>query len=1128
MKQLSQLAEEERQSTGNSIYWILEIDWPDETRSYSSRALQLGEHTYQAWLLDAGALRLELARHFEQTTGVVDRVTVVLSNVAGTGEGLAALLERYDPEGLSCRIGALFQDRENQATADDIVWLQEFVIEEVSLGTLHVELRLVDVLSSKGQRRVGRRIPEHGAPGSAQERTGEIIPIIFGRVSDCPLVPYRVGARTRLQKDMVATDTMAYVESVAEFSPSGSVQIGDEMISYVAVDREAGTLGTPESPLVRQEPSYHRNNAVVREVPLGGFEFLIADHPCSAVREVKADGAPVGPEQYNVVVDQLDGQAVQKIMFPLLPTKGEYASATTVLAVTGQTFEGSWGTGPGNSAIEAFRAYDPNRLSTAAVVSREAPVLEVEFRGDISKGQSRYGELVGARVGIVYFASRRWASDNVIRLGARKGTQEKWGALVRPSSEEVASYTAEHTHGETIEHRLDDSRPLFAIQPMSDVIAFDYVEGERTLENGNAYWANAGAARDGNFGSCTQNFSGPDLVECRDPLRFRLKRQPNDDAAVRLTQVSFHLYMDSAGTASKEVEITVQLGDKYHGTTAVLVDSTARTYAYSVMVDDVTCADLVSEPTHFSVSVPDGTLVRVYEAWLEVRYTLRLEGQTQQLGQEKRGRIEKAEPIETIIPTPRYEQRLDVTNLVNSAGGWEFFAPSGESYPTIRVEFGSGFDTAKLYVLDVFWEVEYREKVRTQLAEQLSAEVEGLSENGTVLENPADVISLMIRDERFLGLGDEAVEGETFTATRAKLAERGYKFARRISSHRRVSELLVSAVHEARSRLFSEEGKFKLVFGEKQLGTGQAVFDITDMVRLNPLIEQSSVPTRTLINRLDIFFQTDYSGSEAQGRKVYQRVRRMDDVASQRKEWGIREVDFRTDWHASSSDGVILDLGGYILSQRSLKERLVEVEVPLVGIHLERSDVVTLTALRSGLSEKIGEIIGVERLAPHRLGFLVALKPQGVRCWVEDDQTFIQHVAGNSETYFVILGEMVASLDWVGNLWIAGEVREREMEERVMADSIEFNQSANRVEFGIGSNGSYTACFALTAEGDLLTLGNVIENADLTGILMSECYEATTTRFSFSLNYTHAILAYLLEGQKLHVAGEIREQVSFR
>ena len=97
MKQLSQLAEEERQSTGNSIYWILEIDWPDETRSYSSRALQLGEHTYQAWLLDAGALRLELARHFEQTTGVVDRVSVVVSNVVDAGEGLAALLERYDP-----------------------------------------------------------------------------------------------------------------------------------------------------------------------------------------------------------------------------------------------------------------------------------------------------------------------------------------------------------------------------------------------------------------------------------------------------------------------------------------------------------------------------------------------------------------------------------------------------------------------------------------------------------------------------------------------------------------------------------------------------------------------------------------------------------------------------------------------------------------------------------------------------------------------------------------------------------------------------------------------------------------------------------------------------------------------
>lgn len=1127
MKQLSQLAEEERQSTGNSIYWILEIGWPDETRSYSSRALQLGEHTYHAWLADAGALRLELARHFEQTTGVADRVTVALSNVADPDEGLEVLLERYDPEGLSCRIGALFQDRQKQATPEDIIWLQEFVIEEVVVGTLRVELRLVDLLSSKGQRRVGRRNPESPGSGSSQNRTGEIIPIIFGRVTDCPLMPYRVGAQTRLRKDLVVTDTVAYVESVAEFLPAGSVQIGEELISYVAVDQNEATLGTAESPLARQEPSYHRNSAVVREVPPGGFEFLVADHLCGAVRNVKADGAPVQPGQYSVAEEQLDGQTVQKLVFPMLPTKGEYASVGSVLAVTGETFEGCWATGAGNSAIGAFRAYDPNRLSTAATVSREAPVLEVEFRGDVSKGGSRYGDLVGARIGIVYFASRRWASENVIRLGARKGTQEKWGALVRPSSEEVASYAAEHTHRETIEQRLDDSRPLFAIQPMSDVIAFDCVEGERTLENGNAYWANAAAARDGNFSSSTQNFSGPDLVECRDPLRFRLKRQPNDDSAVRLTQVSFHLHMDSAGTASKDVEITLQLGDKYRGTTTAQVDSTARTYAYSVIVDDVTCADLVSEQTYFSVSVPNGTLVRVYEAWLELRYTLRLEGQTQALGQEKRGKIEKAEPLETIIPTPRYEQRLDVTDLVKSAGGWEFFDPSGESYPTIRVEFGSGFDTAKLYVLDVFWEVEYRETLGTQLAERVSAEVEGLTENGVLVENPADVISFMIRDERFLGLGDGAVDSETFTATRAKLAERGYGFARRISTARQIRELLVSAAHEARCRLISEQGTFKLIFGEKYLGPGQAVFEFDDAVRLNRVIEQSFMPTGMLINRLNVFFQTDYEESDAEGRMVYRRVRRMDDVASQHKQWGIREADFRTEWHATSNDEVILDLGAYILSQRSLKERLVGLEVPLVGIHLERSDVVTLTATRSGVIGKTGEIIGVERLALHRLGFLVALKPQGVICWAEDAQTFIQHVAGNSEKYFMILGKMVASLDWVGNLWIAGEVREKEMAERPMAQPIEFNQSANRLEFGIGSNGSYTACFALTAEGDLLTLGNVIENADLSGILVSECYEATTTRFSFSLDYTHALLAYLVDGQTLQVEGEIREQVSF-
>jgi hypothetical protein len=1128
MKQLSQRAEQERESTGNSIYWILEIDWPDATRSYSSRQLQLGERTYQPWLLDVGAMRLELARHFEQNTGVADHVSVRLLKAADSGEGLGELLERYDAEGLGCRIGTLFQDRQHQATLDDIIWLQEFVIEEVVLGTLHVEFRLEDLSSSKGLRKVGRRNPEQDASGSSREYTGEILPIVFGRVADCPLVPLHVGARTRLRKDLVATDTVAHVESVAEFSPQGTLQIGDELISFVAVDADARTLGTPESPLVRLQPSYHRNSAVVRQVPAGGFEFLVADHPCAAVGDLKADGAPVEPDQYNAVVGELGGAVVQKVVFPVLPTKAEYASATTVLPVTGATFEGCWATGSGNSAMEAFRAYDPNRLSTAATVSREAPALEVEFRGDLSQGQSRYGELVGARLGIVYFASQRWHSNNVIRLGVRKGALEKWDTLVRASSEEVASYAAEHTHRETIEHRVSDSRVLFAMQPLSDIISFDSVEGERTLENGNAYWANAATAHDGDFSSFTQNFSGPDLEECREPLRFKVKRKPNDDAGVRLTQVSFQVHMDSAGTAAKDVEITVQLGDKYRGTTTVPVDSTPRTYAYSVAVQDVTCADMVSEQTHFSVCVPDGTLVRVYEAWVEVHYTLQLKGQTQALGQERLGRIEKAEPLETVIPTPRYEQRLDVTELTRAAGGWAFFAPSGETYPTIRVEFGSGFDTAKLYVLDVFWEIEYREKVGTRLVEQLSAEVEGLSENGVVVENPADVISLMIRDERFLGLGETAVDSETFGAARAKLAERGYSFARRISRSHEVRELLAGAAHEARSRLFSEQGKYKLVFSEKHLSANEAVFDFSDAVRLNAVIEQTFMPTRTLINRLNVFFQTDYQESDAQGRKVYRRVRRMDDVASQRKEWGIREADFRTEWHASSSDAVILDLGGYVLSQRSLKERLVGVELPLIGIHLERSDVVTLNAARAGLSEKVGEITGVGRLAPHRLEFVVALRPQGVRCWIKDSQTFIEHVAGNSEKYFVILGEKVASLDWVGNLWIAGEVREREMQERAMAQPIEFNQDVSRLEFGVGANGLYTACFALTQEGNLITLGNVLEYADMTGIQMNYCYEGTTTRFSFSLDYATALLAYLVEDQALRMAGEIREQVSFR
>ena len=84
------------------------------------------------------------------------------------------------------------------------------------------------------------------------------------------------------------------------------------------------------------------------------------------------------------------------------------------------------------------------------------------------------------------------------------------------------------------------------------------------------------------------------------------------------------------------------------------------------------------------------------------------------------------------------------------------------------------------------------------MASTITADIQGLADGqGTLIENPADVLWWLLSDEQLAGLDEDRLDADSFEAVRAHLETAGYKFARRLTGKQTVGELIDQACREA-------------------------------------------------------------------------------------------------------------------------------------------------------------------------------------------------------------------------------------------------------------------------------------------------------------------------------------------
>jgi hypothetical protein len=421
MKTLTDIADTQRLSTGQDVFWLFEIDWPDATRGYATRGIFLVGIDYQPRILGIERQTVSKGNSIPPSRLAGENIKIRLSNIAGDTDRISLLARQTAFEGLPCRLRLFFKDPDGTAGAADSIEVFWGKIESIDCTSTEAEIQAADLPRVQSRSILGRILDGDLVSDLDPESEGAMAPWIFGLAPGAPLLPLRNGPSARLRSRMSDSDDIAFADSLEGFPSSGSIQIGGEILDYEVIDADALSFGTLTSALTRESPAAHSAGSIVRLVPAGGFEFLAADHPCLSVANVKADGAAVDSGDYSAEEESIGGRSVQKVVFDAWPTRTVPESPPSQLILRGSRTENYWEAEAANTAYNPLNAIDGNSKTTVATVYKGGPLLSLAFKNDLRIGDVRYGTIVSAKLFIRYFSDLQLAENTVVNLRIAKG-----------------------------------------------------------------------------------------------------------------------------------------------------------------------------------------------------------------------------------------------------------------------------------------------------------------------------------------------------------------------------------------------------------------------------------------------------------------------------------------------------------------------------------------------------------------------------------------------------------------------------------------------------------------------------------------------------------------------------------
>ncbi len=831
----------------------------------------------------------------------------------------------------------------------------------------------------------------------------------------------------------------------------------------------------------------HSDTSVVKEI-MDSYHYLVAGHRCKLIDNVRIAGRLISNYSIHwwqvagkdVQLLQINGLPTYQDVMPIstfLEVSGEKDKE-------GQSVW-TWTTGGSNTATDAGFAYDVEGIFSFAQITKDNPLLHIKMESSLADGAAKYGDLVNVRLGIEYYESQPHDEANppsakLKRNGAFQNLRENifdYVNLRRTAEQETEADNPDHPHDTKVDIG-DLALPTVRLRKRAIVYGQEEVHvPSRPSESSFVRvksWPSGESALSGSSFSLPHSLplSGyaagyeteiyRQIAQHSYSLWFEFVDVPytNEQATIKKITVTvtaghapyplkgfiqkkgFHINVRAAGDTSYGPSVAEDVyGTRIGGGVISLVSGDYRV-AQEEALSDWEARKQIQIFT-FNMDIPtngwdyfrniqwglqatrancpelgdpyvlDSFIFRMYGIEVEIEYEL-VDGFDLDI---------EVLPFRNLIgeiASNRAVQKINITKCVENNGGWGFFNET----PEVFIDFNSTGSEVKIYILNVFFEFEYRAKTMRIGTGRVTADVEGHYSGSTLYENPASLIWFLLTHVDFMGLSGDYLDVDSFVAAQAELTNRGYKFARRIGDRIQIRELLAEAVWQCRCRLYFEGGKYRLKFrplgpaGLFSPGLSVFTFDKTNM--LEPILTKMRSHTTELANQITINYDENNNGDG------FLRSHQVSDPSSVDRSWGERPVTKYARWHAHKNSTVIADLAAFLVQLLSYKHNFVMVDTPLLCSHLERCDVVTIDHPESELNNIPGEIIHTSRIAPHRLQFMIDTIGAHMYAYWYDGNNYILISPGRTMMYFVVEGELLGTLDWQGNLTLRGSYEQNQ------------------------------------------------------------------------------------------------------
>ncbi|MCE5228776.1 hypothetical protein LLG95_04170 [bacterium] len=344
MRTISAEALARRYDSAQRVAWLLELKLDDWRWRGATLAVETDGDPWPA-RIEVGRWREELPNAAIPTGRVRDSAEVRVLDLPDASDSLRARLEVAPPLGIEATLRLMWLGDGAAALNDSAVLLRGRVV-AWRIDAAGARLELIDELAVLEQRRMGRILRQSMLGGEQSPMTGKPLPWVFGRLDQVVLPELRPGAVTRLASPLTEEDRVIPAAYVRDFSPIGRIQIGAEIIRYMEIDLLRQTFGTSRTPVARgMSTGDYPKGEPVRQVPPGGFQWFVADHPCLSVDAVAADGVPLDPTQWSAELIPLGGRLAQVVTMQAWPANsdGGWAQQITVnvsgLEVNGDVVE---------------------------------------------------------------------------------------------------------------------------------------------------------------------------------------------------------------------------------------------------------------------------------------------------------------------------------------------------------------------------------------------------------------------------------------------------------------------------------------------------------------------------------------------------------------------------------------------------------------------------------------------------------------------------------------------------------------------------------------------------------------------------------------------------------------------